>query len=123
MTTIPESWIMHLLDEFDRYAAAMVTLDGTGYRARNTGQPISRRQLEQVREEVIANATSDPTSLAYHVLLASGANSHVTDPCPTCDAAIRLAWGASRTRRSLGLPASDEVAEPELVTAQATRHA
>lgn len=123
MSGVPESWIVHLLDEFDRYAASMISVEGDGYRCKSTGEAISRRQLEQVRGEVMANAVDDPDSLAYHVLLASGVNNHLTDPCPTCDAAIRLAWGASRTRRAVGLPASDDISEADMATGQAARHA
>lgn len=110
MQTAPESWTNHLLNEFDRYAVMFVAHDGTRYRCSITGRAISTREFALIRAEVIANATTDPTSLAYHMLLASGVNAHTTDPCPTCDAAIRLAWGASTMRRTLGLPASGDIA-------------
>jgi hypothetical protein len=109
MQSAPESWTNHLLDEFDRYIVTLMVCDGTRYRCTITGKTISAREFMQIRDEVITNATTDATSLAYHMLLESGSNEHTDDPCPTCDAAIRLAWGVSPTRRSLGLPVSSDL--------------
>jgi hypothetical protein len=109
MQTAPESWTSHLRDEFDRYVATLTARDGTRYRSALTGKAISESEFGQIRNEVIANATSEPTSLAYHMLLRSGSRVHTDDPCPTGDAVLRLAWGASATRRLLGLPASSDI--------------
>jgi hypothetical protein len=110
MQTATQSWTPHLLNEFDRYVATLIVREGARYRCAITGTSISKEQLAQVRNEVIANATTDSTSLAYHMLLESGPNAHTSDPCLTCDAAVRLAWGASATRRELGLPPSRDIA-------------
>jgi hypothetical protein len=110
MQTATQSWSTHLVDEFNRYAATLIVPEGPRYRCPITGKTISDRELAQIRDEVVANATTDPTSLAYHLLLESGADVHGSDPCPTCDAVVRLAWGASATRRALGLPPSRDIA-------------
>lgn len=109
MQTTAELLTSHLFDEFDRYVAMVTARDGTRYRCAITGKTISGGELAQIRDEVMANATTDPTSLAYHMLMKSGPHAHASDPCPTCDAAIRLAWGVSATRRALGLPASSNI--------------
>jgi hypothetical protein len=110
MTAAAESWTSQLRYEFDRYVATLLVRDGARYRSSATGMTISAGELDQIRTEVIANATTDATSLAYHMLLESGPSAHVSDPCPTCDAAVRFAWGASTMRRALGLPASNDIA-------------
>jgi hypothetical protein len=110
MQTITQSWTTHLLAEFDRYVATLTVREGAGYKCVITGSAISDSELVQIRDEVIANATTHSASLAYRMLLESGPNAHRSDPCPTCDAAVRLAWGASATRRALGLPASHDIA-------------
>jgi hypothetical protein len=109
MQTIPESWTAHIHGELDRYIAALFEQDGTRYRCGITDRTISKGEFLQIRNEVIANATTDSTSLAYQMLVRSGPNMHSTVPCLTCDAAVRLAWGASATRRLLGLPATNDV--------------
>ena len=119
MLTPPESWITHLLDEFDRLVANLIVERGTADLRNDAGQTISVDDLVRIRNDVVAIATTDRSSLAYQVLLASGRNSHITDPCPTCDAAIRLAWGASRTRRACGLPAVAHNADASVVGAPA----
>jgi len=110
MPTQPESWSSHLSDEFDRLIENMLTERGTRELRSSARRLISAEELETIRKEILAIATTDHTSLAYQVLLRSGTRAHMTDPCPTCDAAIRLAWGASKARRALGLPAVDSVA-------------
>lgn len=104
MHSAPESWTKHLLAEFAGYVEPLVAHEGSRYRCTITGTIITERELDQIRDEVIAIATTDPTSLAYQMLLKSGTNMHSSTPCPTCDAAIRLAWGTSPIRRALGLP-------------------
>lgn len=110
MTAAPESWTPQIRYEFDRYVATLIVPEGARYRCPATGMTISASELDQIRVEVIANATTDATSLAYHMLLESGPSAHDADPCPTCDAAVRFAWGASAMRRTLGLPASNDIA-------------
>ena len=110
MTAAPESWTPQIRYEFDRYVAKLMVPEGARYRCSVTGMTISVSELDQIRAEVIANATTDVASLAYHMLLESGPSAHHSDPCPTCDAAVRFAWGASATRRALGLPASNDIA-------------
>jgi hypothetical protein len=113
MPTGPASWTVHLLDEFDRYVATVIVCEGAQYRCTITGKAISASEFTQMRNEVIANATTDTSSLAYHMMMESGDNAHASTPCPTCDAAIRLAWGVSPMRRLLGLPVSSDV-EPDV---------
>ena len=115
MHTPPESWFSHLSDEFDRLIENMLTERGTRELRTSARRVVSVEELATLRRDVIAIATTDHTSLAYQVLLRSGTKAHITDPCPTCDAAIRLAWGASKARRALGLPAVDT--GPPAVTA------
>jgi hypothetical protein len=109
MPASPEAWTPQLRYEFDRYVATLLVPEGTRYRYPGTGNTISASELDQIRVDVIANATTDATSLAYQMLLESGLSAHLSDPCPTCDAAVRFAWGASATRRALGLPASNDI--------------
>ena len=120
MPTAPESWTRHLLQEFERYFVTFVVGDGTRYRCTTTGRSISTSQFAQIRAEVIATATTDTASLAYQMLRQSRPNAHASEPCPTCDAAIRLAWGVSKTRRMLGLPASGDIARAAITE---TEHA
>jgi hypothetical protein len=109
MQTAAQSWTPQLLDELDRYVAMFFVRDATRYRCVINSRPMSDEDLAQIRVEVLANATTDRTSLAYQMLMESGPSGHGSDPCPTCDATIRLAWGASATRRTLGLPASNDL--------------
>jgi hypothetical protein len=109
MQSIPESWTGHINREVDRYVAALFERDGNRYRCGDTNRVITHDEFAQIRQEIIANATVDSQSLAYQMLLQSGHNPHTSAPCPTCNAAVRLAWGASATRRLLGLPASHEL--------------
>jgi hypothetical protein len=104
MHSAPESWTKQLLDEFAWYVAPLVAREGSRYRCTSTGTMVTEREFTQIRDEVITSATTDTTSLAYQMLLKSGTMVHTASPCPTCDAAIRLAWGTSPTRRALGLP-------------------
>ena len=110
MQTAAAAWTTHLVNAFDRDVATLIVPDGTRYRCAITGKTISDGEFAQIRAEVIANATTDPTSLAYRMLTESGPNAHKSAPCRTCDAAVRLAWGASPTRRTRGLPASSDFA-------------
>jgi hypothetical protein len=108
MQSIPESWTGHIHKEFDRYVTALFERDGNRYRCGTTNRVITHAEFTQIRQEIIANATADTQSLAFQMLLQSGHNPS-TVPCPTCDAAVRLAWGASATRRLLGLPATSQL--------------
>ena len=109
MQSIPKSWTGHINKEFDRYVAALFERDGNHYRCGDSDRLITRAEFEQIRREIIANATVDSRSLAFQMLIRAGHNPETSEPCPTCDAAVRLAWGASATRRLLGLPASSEI--------------
>jgi hypothetical protein len=113
MPTGPAGWTTHLNDEFDRYVKTVILCEGDKYHCAVTGKAISAAEFAQIRSEVIANATTDATSLAYHMMMESGEKAHASSPCATCDAAIRLAWGVSPMRRSLGLPLSSDIA-PDL---------
>lgn len=108
----PVSWIASLLDEFDRYSETLIAPDGTRYRCPITNKTISSGEREQIRDEVIANATADRDSLAFHILALATYPPPARSHRAPCDIAVRLGWGASATRRALGLPASDDFDPP-----------
>ena len=45
----PPGWTVHLLDEFDRYVATVITCEGAQYRCTVTGKAISASEFMQIR--------------------------------------------------------------------------